>query len=380
MARALSFSTRLSASFGLVGVVLATPWSTQAQAQETALQEQTIARAREILAPWIEEYPGLAVAVTHGDSIVWTAGFGMANLEAGTPATPTTRFNVYSVAKMLTGVAAARLAQEGHLDLDQPVREILLDLPDHYGDVTSRQLVSHLGGVRHYGRGGDWGRFGAMHCREPADAVRHFVRRPLVGPPGEQRHYSTYGFVLLSAVIGARSPQGSYLQYMTEAVFEPAGMVDTRLDTADSPSSDEAVPYRREDDGFEPIPDIDASCKFGGGGFLSSALDLARFGRALYSGALLAPEWLEVATTSATLPGGETTYYAFGADANTSDISGQSVRWVRHSGGSPGGRGYVVVLLSEDLAVGMAGNLEGEGLRLAATGLAYLFAGLEPSR
>ncbi len=339
---------------------------------------ENIAMARGMLAPVVSQYPGLAIAVAVGEDIVWAEGFGFADIERGELVTPDTPFNVYSVAKMFTGVAAARLAAQGRLDLDQSVTAIVPGLADHYRSVTPRLLAGHLSGVPHYASDRDWENFAALSCTDPTDAVPHFGTRPLTARPGQRRTYTTYGYVLLSAAVGLRSATGRYLDYMRAAIFEPAGMSSTRLDRRNLPRAAKARPYRATDRGWEEIGNLDASCKFGGGGFVSSARDLASFGRSLYTGTLLDSAWTDLVGSSFLTANGDTTYYGFGMDTNTFTVNGHTVHWVRHSGGSPGGRAFIVSLLTEKVAVGLAANTDGPSLRLAATGIAYLFAGVSP--
>ena len=109
--------------------------------------DETILQARALVSSVAAEYPGLAVTVTVDGKEVWAEGYGFADLESETPAIPDTRFNVYSVAKMLTGIGAARLAETGRLDLDASLVDIVDALPSHYAVVTPRHLIGHLSGV-----------------------------------------------------------------------------------------------------------------------------------------------------------------------------------------------------------------------------------------
>ncbi len=318
------------------------------------------------------DYPSLAVAVIRDDAVVWSATLGGPD---GSGAESDRRFNVYSVAKMLTGIAALRMVQAGDLDPDRSVLDLLPGLPSHLGAVTPRQLVAHLSGVGHYRDDVDWERYGALSCREPADALGHFVDRPLEAEPGERRIYTTYGYVLLSAVLGAAHRSGSYATAIRELVFDPAGMTDTRLD---GPDASKVTPMAGSpEEGWRAI-EVDASCKFGGGGFVSSAVDLARFGRALWDGSILDAEGVEQAMTPFRTRDGEITHYGWGMDTNTFEAEGERVLWGRHSGGSPGGRSFLVVLPDQRVAVALVANADGPSLRLPATSIAYLVAGVTP--
>ena len=73
--------------------------------------------------------PGVGVAVAVNGSVVWSEGFGLANLEHGVPVSPDTRFGLGSISKTLTMAAAMRLVDKGKLDLDAPVEQYLPDFP-----------------------------------------------------------------------------------------------------------------------------------------------------------------------------------------------------------------------------------------------------------
>lgn len=96
--------------------------------------------------------PGLSIAVSVGDSIVWSEGFGFADVQRKIPVTPSTRFRIGSVTKLLTAAVAARLYEQGRLDLDAPVQRYVSSSPDMGKPITSRQLLGHISGIRHYNR------------------------------------------------------------------------------------------------------------------------------------------------------------------------------------------------------------------------------------
>jgi CubicO group peptidase (beta-lactamase class C family) len=360
----------------LAGLILSAGLTGVAEADPNI--DETIYQAKALINSVAAEYPGLAVTVTVDGKEVWAEGRGFADLISETPATPDTRFNVYSVAKMLTGIGAARLAETGQLDLDASLTDIVDGLQSPYAAVTPRNLIGHLSGMPHYQSDEDWRIFSDLHCSEPADALPHFLDRPLVTEPGVKRTYTTYGYVLLSEVLSRQSPQRSYTKFMHDEVFMVAGMENTQLDSKKIDSESKATPYAMENGAWEKIEDLDASCKFGGGGFLSSARDLALFGMAFYDHKLLSPAVTKRVAQPFLLADGEVTYYGFGMDTNTFEFGGREVHWARHSGGSPGGRSFLVVLLTHRVSVGIAGNADGPSLRSVASNLAYLFAGVDP--
>jgi CubicO group peptidase (beta-lactamase class C family) len=129
-----------------------------------------------------------------------------------------------SVSKMYTAAAVARLVQEKKLDLDTPVVRYLPELPGHYAGITTRHLVSHQAGIRHYYGADTPEKTG--HYADVSDALTFSLGAPLLFPPGTDWAYSTYGWVLLSAVVERVSGK-PFLRYMQEDVWAPLGLVNT---------------------------------------------------------------------------------------------------------------------------------------------------------
>ena len=92
--------------------------------------------------------PGLAVTVGRSGQVVYSEGFGYADLEQRVPVDPAvTRFRVGSTAKSMTAMAIGQLVEAGKLDLDAPIQAYLPDFPEKRAPITTRMLAGHLGGI-----------------------------------------------------------------------------------------------------------------------------------------------------------------------------------------------------------------------------------------
>ena len=94
--------------------------------------------------------PGISAAVVQNGALVWSAGFGMADLENSVPATSQTLYRLGSVSKSITATAAMELWEQGKLDLDSPVQRYCPAFPQKPWPITTRELLGHLGGIRYY--------------------------------------------------------------------------------------------------------------------------------------------------------------------------------------------------------------------------------------
>jgi CubicO group peptidase (beta-lactamase class C family) len=284
--------------------------------------------ACEKLAPNI---PGFALAVAVDGKIVWSEAFGYADVEAQRRATPETQFRIGSVSKPLTADAVAQLYEAGKLDLDAPVQRYVPTFPDKGAPITTRLLGGHLAGIRHYQ--GDEFTLNKPYATVTA-GLAIFQSDSLVAPPGTRYSYSTYGFNLISAVVEGASGE-QFLSYMSRHVFKPLGMTHTAPDKNDSLIPNRTRFYERTESGtFVPSPTVDNSYKWAGGGFLSTAEDLVKFGSAHLTPGYLNPATLELLFTPQHTKSGEATPYGIGWFVAT-DTLGH--RYVYHGGGSVGG-------------------------------------------
>lgn len=264
--------------FTLLILMLRPPEIASVSAQELPRQQ-----IRGIVAGALSEVPGLAFAIGRDGAVLWEDGLGLAALEPERPATAGTRFRVYSVSKPWTAAAGLRLVASGRLDPEAPIR--VAGFPDKGAPITALQLGTHTSGIRHYrAEEAEMNR----RCDTVAEAVRIFADDPLLFAPGTDRSYSTWGFVLLGAVIEGAAGR-SFDRVLHEEVLEPAGMGATVHASAATP--DAALAYERDSTGsFRDVSaTADPSCKWGGGGYLSTAADLVRFPLAAISGDLLPP-------------------------------------------------------------------------------------------
>ena len=115
-------------------------------AQEVKLAPATRKQIENAVAKFmaLSSAPGISVAVVKDGEYVWSAGFGMADLENSVPATSQTLYRLASVSKPITAVAAMQLWQRGKLDLDAPVQKYCPAFPvKSEGPITTRELLSH---------------------------------------------------------------------------------------------------------------------------------------------------------------------------------------------------------------------------------------------
>lgn len=295
--------------------------------------------------------PGLAVAVGLSGEIVWSDGFGYADIEQGVEVDPAgTLFRIGSVIKPMTAHAAAQLVQAGKLDLDATIQTYVPDFPQKLAPVTTRHLLAHLSGIRHY-QGDEFLSRAAYATVTEGLAV--FEDDPLLHTPGEKYLYSSYGYNLAGAVIEGASGV-DYLEYMSGHVFGPLGMQYTKPDFLARITPGRGRYYLREEGVLINAPEVDNSYKWASGGFIGTVEDLVRFGLAQLHETPVNETvrqifWVEQATNS-----GEPTGYGLGWKINTDENGRQ---WIGHTGGSVGGTTQFWINPQSGLVIAMISNL-----------------------
>jgi serine beta-lactamase-like protein LACTB len=163
--------------------------------------------------------PGLSVAVAINGEVVWAEGFGLADVEQTVPVTNTSKFRIGSTSKSFTAVAALLLSERGKLDLDTDVRRYVPAFPDKGYVITTRELLMHRGGVRHYSAK-ELDQENQRHYSSVTEGLERFKNDPLISPPGAQWHYSSYGYNLVGAIIEGAAGK-KFLEFMQDEVFHP---------------------------------------------------------------------------------------------------------------------------------------------------------------
>src|SRR3979409_1344796 len=147
----------------------------------------------------------------------------------------------------------------------------------------------------------------------------------LLFPPGTRFSYTSYGWNLVSAVVEGASGE-KFLPYISAHVFRPLGLTHTAPDRADSLIRGRTQFYDRGSAGtFHIAPTVDLSYKWAGGGFVSTAEDLVKFGSALLGPGFLKRETLDLLFTSQRTSAGEATGYGIGWAVGAPQLAERSV-------------------------------------------------------
>ncbi len=305
----------------------------------------------------LQRIPGLTVAVAT-PTVRWSQGFGLADLERRVPAGPETVYRLASLSKPITATAVLQLAERGQLDLDAPIQSSVPGYPAKAWDLTARHLLGHQGGIRWY-RGDE--SVSTRHYTRLADTIDVFRDDPLLFEPGTRYLYSSYGYNLLGVAVETASGR-SFLDYLRDEIFEPAGMTATGVDDATATIPHRARLYRRTtvDGPIVPAVPIDTSNRIPGGGLCGTASDVAAFGLAVQQAMIVRPESREAMFRGGRLQGRRPTGYGLGWHTGRKFRARDREVW--HKGNQAGTSAVLYLRPDRGLSIALLTNVEGAEL------------------
>ena len=257
--------------------------------------------------------PGGALAVVEEGRLVYARGYGWADRENKIPAKPGSLFRIASISKPFTAVAVLKLVERGKTSLDTGVFDLLAlgaepmqpkggKFDERWKQITVRHLLQHTGG---------WDRdksfdpmfrsrqiaktLGIASPPGPRDIIRYMLDQPLDFDPGTRYAYSNFGYCILGRVIEKVAGM-SYEKFVQSSVLAPIGIQQMRVGASleSKRAEGEVRYYMPRDEMTESVFDAHPGrvpWPYGGfcletmdahGGWIASAVDLARFAAAFH--------------------------------------------------------------------------------------------------
>ena len=206
-------------------------FSDSSSAQAYPRTELTI-QVDELFAEWDgETSPGGVVGIFMDGRIIYSKGYGVANLDYDIPITPQSVLRIGSISKQFVAMCIAILAEQGKLSFDDDIRTYLPEMPDYGNQITIRHLLHHTSGIREY--------LALVNLiGKPEGSVFGYTTRELVEllsrqqklnfEPGSQFSYTNSGYFLLAEIVTRVSGMKASA-FAQENIFEPLGMTQTRF-------------------------------------------------------------------------------------------------------------------------------------------------------
>lgn len=303
----------------------------------------------------INEYLGRAadsglfsgtVAVAEDGRMLFSRGYGMADLAYDVRNTPQTRFDIGSVSKTFTAALVLSLQDSGKLRVDDLACKHLDNCPDAWRPITIRHLLTHTSGILNYTELPDYFENRALESFLPK-AMERIRRMPLQFPPGDRFAYSNTGYQLLHEIVQTVSGQ-TYEDFLQSKILEPLGMRNTgflkRPNIRHVIVKNLATGYT---DGVGPL-ELAPWVHPDSGWMYSTAEDMCLWGQALLAGKLLSPQSLVDTFTA-----GKGNYgYGWFVFRNGKRP------FATHSGNTPGFGATLALFLDQKLSIFVASNLD----------------------
>ncbi|ABF40002.1 beta-lactamase [Candidatus Koribacter versatilis Ellin345] len=308
--------------------------------------------------------PGASVGVvTNGTITTWADG--LADVENRSAASPLTLYRLASVSKPISAVAAMTLVEQHRLDLDAPIQKYCPAFPEKQKPITTRELLSHTSGVRHYRddeMSSAWTE-NTKHYDRPSEAFEMFASDPLKFDPGTKFGYSTYGYTVLGCVIEGASGE-KFMDYLQKSVLAPAKMTHTLQDNLLTIIPNRTRYYDTEKDGTVINAGyMDSSYKLPGGGLISDVTDMSEFMIAMMQHTIVSQSTVDLMWTPVKTSDGKTSGYGLGF--GTGDLHGWKT--ISHTGGQKGTSTIIYMVPEKQFGVVILTNLEGQGDALRET-------------
>ncbi len=296
--------------------------------------------------------PGLSVSVMKEGEIVYSKGFGYADVDSKTLINPSkTKFRIGSFSKTLTASALMILVEKEQIDLDKSIYSYTPEFPQKKWDFNLRMMTGHLSGIRHY-------KNDEMNITKNYDnifdALEVFQDDPLMHEPGTKYLYSTHAWTLISLAI-ERAANIPFTQFMDSDVFSKLGMANTFAEVKGLDIDNKVTYYRKNSTGgYDVAKDVNNSWKWAGGGYISTTEDVLKFLNQHLNDDYLSENSLKALMTSQTTDDGKKTGYGIGwrirSGRNGDMLYG-------HTGGSVGGTTYAFMNKNKKTIVVITSNI-----------------------
>lgn len=352
-----------------LALLLATPALAQSPPATAIAENPDVQAAERLFSAWMNGQiayrglPGVAVGVVHDQTLVWSKGFGYADVAAKKPMTADTRFRIASNSKLFAAIAILQLREQGKLRLDDPVVKHLPWFtpqpagPDD-GPITIEQLLSHSSGLPREAND----HWSSYNFPTEAELKALMSGRKSAFPPQTRWKYSNLAFAVAGLLVEQVTGQ-RWADYVSANILKPLNMTATSID---KPDPGLATPYavRTPDGTRRVLPFVDARGMAAATGLSSNVNDLAKFIAAQFRRApraggdnvLSAGSWREALRVRSV---DETWESGSGLGFDHVRVKGRT--FVGHGGGYPGNTTMTRVQLDDKVGVIVLTNTNDSG-------------------
>jgi CubicO group peptidase (beta-lactamase class C family) len=300
----------------------------------------------EIFSQWNKPVPGLSVSVVSDGKVIFSKGYGLANLEYNIAAGPSTLYQVASVSKQVTAMSVLILENKGKLSLNDNLSKYFPEMPDYARGITLKHLIYHTSGLRDYWEvleAAGW-RYDDVITR---DQVLEMVYRQkgLTSRPGYEEIYTNTGYMLLAEVVSKVSGM-PFAEFVHENIFKPLKMNHSYiLDDNEEIIKNAACSYHQADGMYKKS--LLNNNVIGSTNLYTTVEDMSLWTLNLMKPVVGNNDMIKRMLTRGTLDNGDSTNYAMGLD--TGPYKGLML--IGHRGAEAGYRSFFGMFPAQKLTI-----------------------------
>ena len=256
--------------------------------------------------------PVCALGIIKDGNLIYTNGYGMANLEYDIPIDKHSVFRIGSTSKQFTAACIVLLAGKGKLNMEDRLSKFFPDFPEYADKITVRHLLNHTSGIRDYLTLSSLKGYGDDDFYEDKDIMKWLVnQQDLNFAPGSEYLYSNSGYWLLGQIVNQVAGK-NMAEFAKEEIFDPLEMTETHF------HNDHTKIVKNRATGYRPVGDgpykisMTTLDMIGDGGIFTSVNDILKWDNAFYSSDVLTPDFWSAMTEQGVLNNGDTIDYAAG--------------------------------------------------------------------
>jgi CubicO group peptidase (beta-lactamase class C family) len=295
--------------------------------------------------------PGVSIAVTKEGKMIYSKGFGYADIEYDIKATPQTIYHIASVSKQFTAFSIALLVDQGKLSWDDDIRKYLPELNDFGHPITLRHLVHHTSGLRD-----QWNLLALAGWRlDDVITQKQIMRivsrqKDLNFKPGDEYLYCNTGFTLMAEIV-ARVTGESFTNWTKKNIFDPLDMKHTFFyDDHEKVVKNRAYSYHQSNDGFKKS--VLSYANAGATSLFTTVEDISLWGFNFENPKVGNTNVMKMMEEKFVLNSGDTINYALGQVVEKY----KGLKIVSHGGGDAGYRTYFLRFPDQRISITVFSN------------------------
>lgn len=298
------------------------------------------------------EAPGCALGIIKDGQLIYSKGYGLANMEYDIPITASSVFRIGSTSKQFTAACIILLAQQGQLNLDDTLKSFFPDFPEYAEKITIRHLLNHTSGIRDYLQLSYLKGFEDDDYYDDDTIMAWLINQnELNFAPSDEYLYSNSGYWLLGQIVNKVAGM-NMAEFAKKEIFEPLGMNNTHF------HNDHTQIVKNRASGYVPNGEDSYQISMttldmiGDGGIFTTINDIKKWDDSYYSSKVLNKEFWNMMTQQGVLNNGEVIDYASGLMIGTY----KGLKTIRHGGAFVGFRAELLRFPDQRLTIAIFAN------------------------